>query len=80
MSVDNLIQVFREEFEIAHDVEVNSLTNFREVISWSSMNSLVVIILLENEYDVIVTDEALKAVNTFQELYDLVISKKERGE
>ena len=80
MRINKLIQVFKEEFEIPSDIEVKSNTNFRDIITWSSMNALVVIILIENEYDVIVADEALKPLNTFQELYDLIIRKKEESE
>jgi acyl carrier protein len=80
MSINKLIQVFREDFDIRADIEINSHSKFREIISWSSMNALVVIILIENEYDVIVEDEVLKSLNTFEELYELVVRKKEKSE
>ncbi|MBX7093289.1 MAG: hypothetical protein K1X56_01085 [Flavobacteriales bacterium] len=49
---------------------------YREIDSWSSMHSLIIIALMETEYDVAVNGEDLRKCNTVRELYDLVKSRK----
>lgn len=75
MSKTRLIKLLREEFEIPTTIKINLSTNLKVVLNLSSINILVLIILIENEFNVILDDSELKKINTLQELYNLILSK-----
>ena len=52
-------------------------TNFRDLDDWSSMYALIVIALIDTEYDVRIKGEDLSKIETVQELYDLVDKRKD---
>lgn len=74
------IKEFVEKFgEIFDDTDVSTLspeTNFREVDEWSSLSALGVIALADEEFDVEISGSEIRQVNTIQELFDLINSKK----
>lgn len=64
-----------KEFE---DLEPGSLkpgTNMRELPNWSSMHALIIIALIDTEYDVKVTGEDLRNCNTVTDVYNVVKSR-----
>ena len=75
MAIEEFIKKLEEEFD---DVESGSLkpaTDFRNIEDWGSMHALIVIALVDLDYDITLTGADLQSVNTIQELFDLVKSK-----
>lgn len=74
-TIEELIDLFYVEFD---DVEPGSLkpnTDFRSVENWGSMHALIIIALVDTEFDVTLTGTDLRSVNTIQELYNLIKMK-----
>lgn len=72
MSVENFISRIEEEFE---DIEVGYLnTNsvFKDVLGWSSINALIMITLIDSEYEVTINADDLKKTETIGDLYQLI--------
>lgn len=75
ISVNEFIALLEEEFE---DIEKGSLTpdfNYREIENWGSMHALIIIALVDTEFDVSLSGSDLKNTETIQDLYDLVQQK-----
>ena len=73
--VNDFIQNFADQFD---DLDSNVLipeTNFRELDEWSSMVALSVLAMIDDEYDVQLKAEEMRATTTVQQLFDLVLSK-----
>lgn len=76
MNIQEFISIIEEEFD---EVETGSLspeTSFRQMKGWSSMHALILIALVDNHFDVLLTGEELRGLNTIQDLYDLLETKK----
>ncbi|MCB9188344.1 MAG: acyl carrier protein [Flavobacteriales bacterium] len=76
ITITEFIQKLEEEFD---DIEQNSLTpstNYRSIENWGSMHALIIIALVDTEFDVSLSGADLKNTQTIQDLYDLVVSKK----
>lgn len=73
------IKVFIEKFgEIFDDTDISTLspeTKFRDLDEWSSLSALGVIALADEEFDVELSGNDLRQVNTIQELFDLIRNK-----
>lgn len=75
MEIKEFIEKFAEIFD---DTDVSTLTpdtKFRELDEWSSLSALGVIALADEEFDVEISGNEMRHVNTIQELFDLISSK-----
>jgi len=76
MKIDLFIEQLEEEFDELEPGTLKAETNFKDLDDWSSMYALIIIALIDTEYDVTITGEELKTVETVQQLFDLMKSKK----
>ena len=75
MEIKDFIQNFAEQFE---DTELDVFapeTNYRKLEEWSSLIALSVLAMIDEEYDVQLKGEEMRATKTIPELFDLVSSK-----
>lgn len=75
MEIKEFIQNFADQFE---DTELDVFTpetNYRDLDEWSSLIALSVLAMIDEEYDVQLKGEEMRATKTIQELFDLVSSK-----
>lgn len=74
-TLDEFVQLFAEQFE---DTEKNLFapdTEFRALDEWSSLISLSVIAMVDEEFEVALKGVDIRNANTIGELYNIVISK-----
>jgi acyl carrier protein len=76
MDINELIEKIEEEFEEAEPGSITAATSFRELDEWSSMHALIIIALIDTEYDVTLTGEDLSSAVTVQDLYDVIVKKQ----
>ena len=79
MSSVNILE-FIVKIESEYDeVETGILTSdsrFKELIHWNSMNSLVMVVMIEYEYGVLINEGEMKTLETIEDLVQLINSKK----
>ena len=75
MEIKDFIQNFADQFENTELDLFAPQTKYRELEEWSSLIALSVLAMIDEEYDVQLKGEEMRATNTIQELYDLVESK-----
>ncbi len=75
MELKDFIAYLADQFENIEACELNAGTNFRQLDEWSSLVALSVLAMIDEEYDVQLKGEEIRATNTIQELFDLVSSK-----
>jgi acyl carrier protein len=72
MEITDFIEKLEVEFEEIEKGTLNSTTNFRDIDEWSSMHALIIIALIDVEYEVTVKGEDLVKMETIQDLFDFV--------
>lgn len=75
MEIKDFIQNFADQFEETELDVFAPETNYRELDEWSSLIALSVLAMIDEEYDVQLKGEEIRATKTIQELFDLVSSK-----
>jgi acyl carrier protein len=75
MNIQELIEKLEEEIEEVEKGTLTPSTNIRNIDWWSSMHALVIIALVDIEYNVQVSGKDLKEIQTIQDLYNLIIKK-----
>ena len=75
MKIEDLIEKLENEFEEIQKGTLAPEFNFRKMEDWSSMHALVVIALIDSEYDVLLNGNDLRSLETIQDLYDFIKNK-----
>jgi acyl carrier protein len=76
MNIQEFISKIEEEFDDIEKGTLESTTSFRQMEGWSSMHALILIALVDNHFDVLLTGEELRGLDTIQDLHNLLASKK----
>ena len=75
MELKDFIEKFSEQFD---DVDVTTLsaeTKFREIEGYTSLVALLIITMIDEEYNVTVTGDDMKKQVTIGDLFNLVLSR-----
>lgn len=75
MELKDFIANFAAQFDDTEESVFTAETKFRELDEWSSLLALSIIAMVDEEYDVQLKGEEMRATKTIQELFDLVASK-----
>ena len=75
MELDEFVEKFAEQFEDTDPEEITATTNYKELDEWSSLIGMMVIALVKTEMGKTVTGDDLKACQSIEALYNLIISK-----
>lgn len=75
MEIKEFISNFATQFDDTEESVFTAETKFRELDEWSSLLALSIIAMVDEEYDVQLKGEEMRASNTIQELFNLVESK-----
>ena len=75
MNVEEFIDKIVEEFPDLKRENITAEMNFRDHVEWDSINALVLIAMVNIEYDVTITAEELLNAETVNDVY-LVVEKK----
>lgn len=74
-TIGEFISTLETEFDELEPGALRPDTNFSDLDEWSSMHSLIIIALIDTEYEVTITGEDLMSINKVEELYDIVKSR-----
>ena len=75
MELVDFIEKFAEQFDDVDVEQLNSATKFRELDGYTSLVALLIITMIDEEYDVTVPGDDMKQQVTIGDLYNLVSSR-----
>lgn len=75
MELNDFIKHFAEQFDETDENVFTPDTNFRELDEWSSLISLSIIAMVDEEYNVEINGEDFRQATTISDLYEVVKSK-----
>ena len=75
MELRDSIENFAAQFDDTEASEFKAETKFRELDEWSSLIALSVIAMVDEEYDVTLKGDDMRAANTIEELFQIVKGK-----
>ena len=76
MDIKEFIQNFAEQFEDTDASVFTPETVFHDLDEWSSLIGLSLIAMIDDEYDVTIKGDELRAAKTINDVFELVKSKK----
>jgi len=76
MSQEEFVQNFANQFDETDESEITINTVFKDLEEWSSLQSLSVIAMCDEEYDVKIKGDDIRNANTVEDLYNIVVERK----
>lgn len=77
MEIKEFIANFADQFEDTDASAITAETKFRDLDEWSSLIALSVIAMVDEEYDVQLKGDDMRAAQTVEDLFNTVKSKAE---
>ncbi len=74
MKLNEFVNNFAAQFEQTNQSEIKADTNFRDLDEWSSLTGLMIIGMVQDEYDKQLKADAFKKCNTVEDVFNLVNS------
>lgn len=75
MELKNFIANFAEQFEETDVEQITAETKFRDLDEWSSIMALSIISMVDEEYDVTIKGDDMRAAETVEDLFNIVKAK-----
>ena len=75
MDLKDFIEKFAEQFEETEISSFSANTSFKELEEWSSLMSLSIIAMVDEEYGVRVKGDDIKDANTIEDLFKIALSR-----
>lgn len=76
MELNDFLVNFASQFDETDSNEFKAETAFKELDEWSSLLALSVIAMVDEEYEVRIKGDDIRAASTIEDLYNIVNSKK----
>lgn len=77
MKIEDFIQNFADQFEDTDMADFRTETEFRNIDEWSSLTSLSIMAMADEEYDVTLTGDDIRNSKTIQDIFEIVKSKRD---
>ena len=72
MDVNEFIKKIEAEFEDLEPGKLKPESNFRDMFEWNSVNALILIALVNAEYNVVITGDDLRKSKTVNDLFKII--------
>lgn len=76
MDQNKFLENFREQFDETEEDQIKMGTIFKDLEEWSSMHALLIIAMIDAEYDVTFSGEDLRNTKTVEEIFNIVSGRK----
>lgn len=74
-TLEEFVALFAEQFDFTDPSEISAETVYHDLDEWSSLISLSIIAMVDEEFDVALKGDDVKDSITVEDLYNCVVSK-----
>lgn len=75
MDIADFLEKFADDFGCGRD-EISAETRFRELPGWTSLQALMTLSMIEEEFDVLLKSDDFKKSETLGDLFAIVAARK----
>ena len=72
VKIDKFISDFLIQFEEEPKGNFNLESKFRDIDGWDSMTSMMIIAMIDEKYNIIISPENMKECNIIKDIFDLI--------
>jgi len=75
MDLNEFVEKFAEQFDETPVEEFKAETEFKAIEEWGSLTALTIIAMVDEEFDVTIKGEEIRAAETIEELFSIIKEK-----
>lgn len=75
MNITDFIKKIETEIDEFEAGTLKPDTDLRKTTAWTSMHALIIIALIDTEYNVTITGEDLRSITSIEDLYNIIQSR-----
>lgn len=76
MVLSEFAEKIKAQFIDADQIEVTETTNFREIGSYDSLTGMSILVMIQDEFDLVIEEDIFKSLNTPKDVFEFIQSKK----
>jgi acyl carrier protein len=76
MNINTFVEQFAEQFDDTDREEFTPTTTFKDLEEWSSLSALLIIAMIDENYDVIIKGDDIMNSSSIEDLFKVVESRK----
>lgn len=76
MNIQDFISKFADQFDETDAAEFKPDTEFKALDEWSSLTSLSIISMVDDEYNVSINGDDIREAETIEDLYNIIRNRK----
>ena len=76
MNIQDFISNFADQFDETDAAEFKPDTEFKALDEWSSLTSLSIISMVDDEYNVSINGDDIREAETIEDLYNIIRNRK----
>ena len=76
MNIQDFISKFADQFDETDAAEFKPDTEFKALDEWSSLTSLSIISMVDDEYNVSINGDDIREAETIEDLYNIIMNRK----
>ena len=76
MNIQDFISNFADQFDETDAAEFKPDTEFKALDEWSSLTSLSIISMVDDEYNVSINGDDIREAETIEDLYNIIMNRK----
>lgn len=77
MTLAEFFEHFCAEIDVMDLTTIDTSTDFKKIEGWDSLNALLVIAMVEDQFDIRITGDDMRNCKTVEDLYQLIQSKSQ---
>ena len=77
MTLNEFIELFCAELNERDFTPIDTSTDFHNLETWDSITALLVMVMIEEQFDIRITGDDMRNCNTIEDLYNLIKSKSQ---
>lgn len=75
MLIEDLLEIVKAELPESKDL-LTADTHFKQLEEWDSLTGMSIVVLLEENYHVPISDNAFKSFDTFSDIFNYIKAQK----
>lgn len=76
MNITTFVQNFAEQFDETDPCEFTPDTVYKDIEEWSSLSALLIIAMVDENYDIRIKGEDIRNASTISDLYNIVQARQ----
>lgn len=79
MEINKFLEDVKNQFDESDSTDISLTTNIKELDTWDSLTATAIQVMIDDDYGVKVSDHDMQVIKTVEDLFNLVLEKRQNG-